>query len=417
MNPARGTTPDAHLAPDPDLGTGTAAGADGVPPRAARPRRVLVVAQLDGYANSVKPLAIQHFLRERGHHVRLVDTNCLARASSTPGSPGRMLPGSARPARLALYANDVASRLLTRRWEFGRRHLSYHVLRTDHRLRRRILAGDLGLDDYDLVICETPYDAGVLTTPTTADTLYDCPNPWADEVWYEGRLTTHQHRRFRAWETRFLEDVSHLSFSWESYGRYAQDRYGISGRNVVQLNWGCTPAPRRARFADPPRVAYLGSLSSRFIDLPLLARLSRRFPFLDVYGGPPPDPALGINHRGYASPEVLADYQFGLITCTRDLLRQEGFSAKHLQYLAHGLPVLVPAWRRHLDLLRGSVPYTEDTFAEVVAGLSDPRRWQRTADEAYAQARRLDWHRTLEPLRRLLEEPGPAAAPLRRAGT
>ncbi|MEV0219658.1 hypothetical protein [Streptomyces sp. NPDC050704] len=369
----------------------------------SRTRRVLIVAQLDGYANSVKPLAIARFLRERGHDVRVVDTGCLARASSTPGSLGRMLPGSLRPTRLTLYANDVASKLLTRRWSFGRRHLSYYVLLADHRLRRRILADQLELDDYDLVICETPYDAGVLTTGTSAETVYDCPNPWADEVFYEGRLTGRQHRRFRGREKRFLEDMEHLSFSWESYGRYAKEYYGISGRNFLQLNWGCTPAAERSRFADPPRVAYLGSLSSRFIDVPLLARLSRRYPHIHVYGGPPPDPRLGLDYRGYASPDVLRQYQVGLITCTRDLLRREGFSAKHLHYLAHGLPVLVPGWRRHLDLLSGSVPYTEESFASVIDGLSDRAWWQQVSDEAYEQARRLDWNRTLEPLERLLD--------------
>lgn len=375
------------------------------PDRASGPRRILIVAQLDGYANSVRPLAMERFLTDLGHDVRLVDTNCLARGGSTPGSLGRMLPGSLRPARLTLYANDVASKALTRRWEFGRRHLSYYVLRTDHRLRRRILRRELAPEDYDLVICATPYDAGVLKTVNSAKTLYDCPSPWADEVYCENRLTDRQHRRFRRWETRFLEDAEHLSFGWESYGRYAREHYGISGRNFLQLNWGCTPSPQRARFTDPPRVAYLGSLSSRFINLPLLAELSHRYPHIDVYGGPPPDPALGLNYRGYASPEVLSDYQFGLITCTRDLLRREGFSAKHLHYLAYGLPVLVPDWRRHLDLLRGSVPYTEDTFASVIEGLSHPERWRRASDEAYEQARRLDWNRTLEPLRRLLEAP------------
>lgn len=366
-------------------------------------RRVLILAQLDGYANSVKPRAIEAFLRERGHDVLLLDTNCLARASGEPGSLGRRLPGSARPGKLALYVNDVASKVLTRRWGFGRRHLSYYVLLADHRLRRRILRSGLRLDDFDLVVCETPYDAGVLQADTSAAKVYDCPNPWADEVLHEGRLTPRQHHRFRAWEARFLEGMENLSFSWESYGRYALAQYGLSGRNYRQLNWGCSPSAERARFADPPRVVYLGSLSSRFINLPLLAELSRRHPYIDVYGGPPPDPALGLRYRGYASPEVLPRYQFGLITCTRDLLRQEGFSAKHLHYLAYGLPVLVPGWRRHMDLLRGSVPYTAETFGSVVDGLSDPARWGAVSDEAYEQARRLDWNLTLRPLEELLD--------------
>src|SRR5205085_3332928 len=142
-------------------------------------------------------------------------------------------------------------------------------------------------------------------------------------------------------EKQLYEHVDGLSFSWESYARYVSKHYGISGRNFTQLNWGCEPSAERADFASPPRVAYIGSLSSRFIDLPLLSRLTKRYPHIDVYGAPPPDPALGLNFLGYAPPSVLLQYQLGLITCTKDELRREGFSAKHLQYLARGLPVLV----------------------------------------------------------------------------
>src|SRR6185437_15284485 len=127
-----------------------------------------------------------------------------------------------------------------------------------------------------------------------------------------------------------------------SYARYAVRHYGISGANILTLDFGCTPAARRAEFKDPPRVIYLGSLSSRFIDLPLLSRLGRIYPHIDVYGGPAPDPKLGLNYLGYAHPSILQKYQLVLITCTRDELRREGFSAKHLHYLAYGLPVLAP---------------------------------------------------------------------------
>jgi hypothetical protein len=200
-----------------------------------------------------------------------------------------------------------------------------------------------------------------------------------------------------------FESVDGLSFSWESYARYALNHYGISGRNLRQLNWGCVPVSRRVRFASPPRVIYLGSLSSQYINLPLLSRLSKLYPHIDVYGGPPPGPALELNYLGWASPDVLEQYQFGLITCTKDELRRDGFSAKHLDYIAYGLPVLVPAWRRHLELLRGSVPYEEDTFASLIESLSTEERWQRKSDEAYAQAQALTWERTLTPLNRLLD--------------
>jgi hypothetical protein len=365
------------------------------------PKRVLIVCQLDQFANGVKPIEVERFLRERGHEVHLVNTYYLSRASSTPRSFGSKLPHLG-PRRALLYAVQVAGRVFTRRWGFGRRRLSYYVLLADYRLRRSILSASLALDDYDLIICEIPHDAGILTVQTSARTLYDCPTPWADELYLEDRLTESEHRKLRHLETELYSGVDYLAFHWRSYARYAIERYGISGHNLVTLDWGCTPSTERARFSDPPRVVYLGSLSSKYIDLPLLSRLSKLYPHIDVYGEPRPDPALGLNFLGYAPPTVLGQYQLGVITCTKDELRREGFSAKHLEYLAYGLPVLVPAWRRHMDLLRGSVAYDEHTFCSVIDALSKRSEWQRVSDEAYAQAERLTWDQTLRPLDALL---------------
>jgi hypothetical protein len=363
----------------------------------------MIVCQLDRYANGQRAVEVHDFLRERGHQVSLVNTYYLGRASDDPSSLRNKLPPLSQR-RLVLYAVEAASALLTRRWMWGRRHLSYYLLVADYRLRTRILGSTQRLNTFDLVICVTPHDAGLLTAQTSARKLYDCPTPWADELWYEGRLTEWQHRRLRRLERDLFERVDHLTFFWPTYGHYAMEHYGITGRNLMTLDFGCSPAQRRARFGAPARVAYLGSLSSRFIDLPLLSRLARLYPHIDVYGGPPPDPGLGLNYLGHASPEVLEGYQFGLVTCTQDELRREGFSAKHLQYLAYGLPVLVPTWRRHLELLRGSVPYDEQSFIPAIDALRDREAWQRLSDEAYTQAQRLAWPQTLAPLDSLLRE-------------
>jgi hypothetical protein len=234
--------------------------------------------------------------------------------------------------------------------------------------------------------------------------LYDCPTPWADELYFEGRLTHRQHQKLRRHEAKIFDGVDHLSFHWETYASYAVIHYGISGRNLLQLNWGCTPAAERVRFKDPPRIVFLSSLSSNFINLPLLSRLSKLYP-IDVYGGPPPDSSLGLNYLGWAPPSVLSDYQIGLITCSKDELRRAGFSAKNLAYIAYGLPVLVPVWRRHMELVRGCIAYDEDTFLSVIEMLSHEPEWQRVSDEAYAQAQELSWERTLQPLDDALRDP------------
>jgi hypothetical protein len=381
----------------------------------AGPRRVLLVAQLDGYANGVKPAAVEGFLRDHGHDVEVVNSYYLSRASGRRGSLRNKLP-SPSLRKLGVYLTEAAS-IVTRRSEFARRRLSYYLLVADYRLRRSILSSELPLDDFDLVICEHPQDAGMLTAKTSAATFYDCPDPYADELYDEGKLTESQHRKFRVLELDLFESVDGLSFSWESYARYAAEHYGLSGRNLRQLNWGCEPAVDRARFGSPPRVVYLGSLSSQYINLPLLSRLSRLYPHIDVYGGPPPDPALGLNFLGWAPPTILRDYQFGLITTSKDELRRDGFSAKHLDYIAYGLPVLVPAWRRHLDLLRGSIAYEEETFSSLIEAHSTEEAWTRASGEAYAQAERLTWAQTLSPLEAMLRELPERPRARRRPGT
>lgn len=366
-------------------------------------KRVLVIGQLDGFANSVRAVQIRRFLRERGHEVWMADTSALSRASGRAGSFRGKLP-VLRPAELALYGTEVFSTLFTRRWTLGRRFLSYYVALADLLLRGAILRRSLPLDDFDLVICETPNNTGVLTA-TKARTLYDCPQPWADEMYFQGKLTERQRIKMRLRETAVFERVDHLAYHWDTNAQYAVERYGISGRNLMRLDFGCAPSPHRARFGDPPRIVYLGYLGMPLIDLPLLARLSRLHPHIDVYGGPPPPADLGLNYLGYASPEVLQNYQLGLITCTRDELMRNVTSAKHLMYLAYGLPTLVPAWRPQAARLGGTLLYTENAFRSVVDSMRDEGRWRAASDAAYAQAQLFSWDTTLRPLEKLLADP------------
>lgn len=355
----------------------------------AEPRRVLVLGALDGFANGVKPVEVMRFLEARGHHVRLVDTYNLSRAGAV--GTARRIPGASGWQVVLFCIEGVSARLTGQ----ARRRLSYPLIRSELQVRRRLLRRRLSLDDADLVIGETPHDALVLLD-CRATTLYDCPTPWADELHAEGRLTSSQHQRLRRAEASLFEAVDNLSFHWHSYARYAVEHYGISGANLVTLDCGCQPAQRRASFSERPRIAYLGSLSSRFIDPALLGRLSR-LADIDVYGGPP-DSALGLRYRGWAPPDVLSDYQLGLITCTKDELRRQGFSAKHLEYFAHGLPVLVPRWRENEALAAGSIPYDERSFLDAIDSVREAGAWQALSDGAYELAERFRWDRTLEGL-------------------
>jgi hypothetical protein len=75
-----------------------------------------------------------------------------------------------------------------------------------------------------------------------------------------------------------------------------------------------------------------------------------------------------------------------LITSSKDRLRREGFSAKHVDYLAAGLPVLAPAWRTSAAELKGTIPYTLEDFVDQVLRYSNEDTWRAAANEALEQA-------------------------------
>lgn len=364
-------------------------------------RRVLILGQLDGFANGKWPVAVQRFLADHGHHAEIVDTYHLSRAGST--GRRRRWPGRA-PLQWLLFGVEAGLSVLARVRGPLRRRLTAPLLTAELRLRGALLRRRLPFAGFDLVICETPHDTDALRG-CPVPTFYHCPTPWADELLLEGRVTARQHRRMRRRESELFESVDYLAFHWDSYARYAVREYGISGDNLKSIVSGCDVTDRRAGYAHPARIVYLGSLSSWFIDLALLARLSRLLD-IDVYGGPAPHPALGLRYRGWAAPDVLADYQFGLITCTNDPLRRSGFSAKHLEYFAHGLPVLVPRWRDDPALAAGSIPYDESSFVDAVAAASTPGAWAELNAAALAQARRFSWDASLANLDALLRRGG-----------
>jgi carbamoylphosphate synthase large subunit len=112
-----------------------------------------------------------------------------------------------------------------------------------------------------------------------------------------------------------------------------------------------------------------------------------------VYGQPKPPSSLNLNYKGYAKPDILSQYQLGLITITKDQLRREGTSAKHVEYLSYGLPVLVPEWRTSVKGMGGSIFYTEENFLSVIAKLTKKSNWNIASQQALREAKQYDWEK------------------------
>jgi len=272
------------------------------------------------------------------------------------------------------------------------------------KLRAKILERIIKKEKFDAVICENGLDSYVFTKNLNYLKIYNCPTPGVDERYYSGDLSDYVYLKLRKMELEIYKKTDYLSFHWETYKKYVQ-KYVYDGKNMFTLNWGCHPKPKekRAEFACPPKIVFLGHLGGYWINLPLLARLTRFYKNIDVYGAPAPAKKYGLNYIGYAHPDILSKYQFGLITITKDRLRRWGFSAKHPEYLSYGLPVLVADWRKNLHLLKGSISYNEKDFLEKIKKYSDKREWQKVSDLAYKQSKKYSWDDVLKPLGKIID--------------
>ncbi len=187
--------------------------------------------------------------------------------------------------------------------------------------------------------------------------------------------------------------------------RFIEETVPIGGlaQKLVTAPLGCEPAGRRAQLSATPRIVYAGSYYP-IQDPYLLSRLTALSPFpIDCYGPQrPPDAHLPhrLNYRGFApDPAFLADYQIGLITLSRDRLREASPATKLAYYFSYGLPVLFPSWMREgHDFPECAVPYEEATFTDRAQAVVADGQWSQLSDAALVAADARRWDHTLASL-------------------
>jgi hypothetical protein len=178
-------------------------------------------------------------------------------------------------------------------------------------------------------------------------------------------------------------------------------------RKVVTARLGCYPSSKIATYSRKPRIVYAGSYG-QIQDPFLLSLLTQKPPArIDCYGPKDPNyrflPTM-LNYKGCSETvDFLADYQFGLITVSRDRLREYSPATKFPYYFAHGLPVLFPEWMREGHLYEAAIPFSEDNFVDQVSRVAgDEALWRRLSTRAQEIASDLSWDKVLRPLSRLL---------------
>lgn len=339
-------------------------------------------------ATGIRGRAMAGFLRARGHHVSVLH-------------PG---PGFLERASRARFS--LRSRLARRLRGAPRLPHLWDTLAAA--LRPQIERGG-----FDVVIGRGQHAAHATTGLSGFRKVLDAPNVEFLEGYHAADPDLLDVEATFDREQALLRDVHHVlvphpllqTLLIEAFPRVEGLR-----KKLVTVRLGAEPAGRHARFAAEPRIVYAGS-SYYFQDPYLLSRLAGLSPFpIDCYG--PLDPnrrflPTALRYRGYApDADFMADYQLGLITVSRDRLRQLSPVTKLAYYLMHGLPVLFPEWMKEgHELPECAVPYDEDTFVERVRQASALPRWEALAAAARTAGARRSWEETLQPLAKLLEAP------------
>jgi hypothetical protein len=352
--------------------------------------RIAVVESVHSAASAtgVRGRAIAAFLRARGHEVDVVapSERDMQRLSRRQFGLLRRLRQKLIPPRELVHAWDLLADLLEPRLRAGR---------------------------YDAIVARSRDVGYVLTRGLPGFLVYDMANLGFLEEYYAWganlRSVNETYRR----EIAMLERVDAVLSPHPVFTKYLAallDAVAGLEQKTVTVRLGAEPAGCTAGFASPPAVVYAGSY--HFIQDPwMLSELTKRSRFqIDCYGFRDPNQGFlpaRLNYRGYApSMDFLASYQFGLITLSRDRLRQHSPATKFPYYFMHGLPVLFPEW-----MLEGyeypdcAIPYNEDTFDAQVERASDRERWAAMSAAALERGGALRWDIVLQPLETLLRQP------------
>ncbi|HJT78810.1 MAG TPA: hypothetical protein VJ739_16515 [Gemmataceae bacterium] len=346
-------------------------------------------------ATGVRGRAIKDYLAGQGHRVEFVS------------------PAKGAAARYNRRRFSFGARL--RRRLSGRKTLPHLWDYLADELEPQIRRGG-----FDAVIARGQDLAHVLTRPLDCLKILDMANILYLEAYYAWGANKLEVEETYEKEVRVWQGVDFILSPHQVLTDYFLEhlaKVGDLSAKTRTVRLGCEPPARVARYAEPPRLVYAGSYY--YIQDPyLLAQLARVSPYpIDCYGPEDPNRSFlpaALSYRGYeAGTGFLADYQFGLITVSRDALRQHSPSTKFPYYFAHGLPVLFPEWMKEGYEYEGcAVPYNEADFVSVLQSLAGEGVWRRMSKAAQAVASRLSWQQTLQPLGDLLKQsPRPCGVP------
>lgn len=348
--------------------------------------KVLIIASLDKSASEERASIFQKYLKRNGFEVDMFDTftyfSHMVRPKYFQESPQRFI--------------NYLTGLIKHKVRNG----SYPLLE-EMRLRGDIVTRYIQKTKPIITICQNPQDMScLLSIPFDCCKILDSPTIFSEEIRLEKKVNGAIYLEIRAIEDNVFKKSDIVAFHWYTFFNLAK-KQKRKIKNPLVANWGCYRNNLKAQFSNQPKTLYLGKLNSSWVNPRLLESLQKKSVIpIDVYSYEHPDSRYySLKTKGYLNNlDKVANYQFGLITASRDELRSSGFSAKNLLYLSYGLPVLCPEWRKDELLNSAMIYYNESNFDKIIKKYSQKKNWLVKHKSAIALSKELDWEKTLSPL-------------------
>jgi hypothetical protein len=335
----------------------------------------------DKTATGERCRAMEIVLRAKGHEVDV------------------LAPSGERFAQFARYKFSFSSRL--KRRLLGRKHLPHLWDYIADEMEPRLQAGK-----YEAVIARLQNVAYTLTREFDFVKIFDVANVSYLEHYHSWGVDLSELELYYEKELAIYQAVDYILSPHEIWTKYFRENV-YDNDKVVTARLGCYLPERIAAYAPSPRLVYAGSYD--YIQDPLLlSLLTKQSPYpIDCYGSRNPNYKflpMQLNYRGYRpTPDFLADYQFGLITVSRDRLRQHSPATKFPYYFSYGLPVLFPEWMKEGHEYEAAIPYNEDNFVEQIHHAADEEVWRALSEKARRIAENITWDQVLSPLIKVLD--------------
>lgn len=349
-------------------------------------KTILIIASLDKSANQERALTNQKILQKNNFDVSILDDRKLF---------SHLISFSLFTKSPLIFIEYLLQNLISKF------KLRPYPIWSEMRLRSNIIKKIIKKKPPNILICQNPQDLRCLIKlDHKIFTIFDSPTIFFEELKSENIYGHNDIKKIEINEKEVYESANLVLFHWHTLFKFAKD-HNLPITNPHVANWSCLKTSIQDISQRQEKIIHIGKLNSQWVNPLLLENLqSRSILPIDVFSYEKPDPRYHcLKYHGYLKNiNNLSQYKFGLITISNNELRNHSFSAKHLTYIAHGLPVLCPEWRQDKLLSPATIYYNETNFNQLIEKYSRPHEWQKKHHAAMTLKKKLTPENNLKQL-------------------